>query len=92
MTRLLAAILALLPTLATAQTSCGARETVIEQLQTKYKEVLNAAGLQTANSLIEIWASAETGSWTILSTNQSGLSCPGQKTKQDDAGFHRAFS
>lgn len=66
---------ALAPPAAMAQVNCANREAVIERLQNSFKESLSAAGLQSANSLIEVWSSNDTGSWTIISTQPSGISC-----------------
>ena len=61
--------------MASAQTNCAPRETVIERLQAKYAERLKGGGLQNANTLLEVWASEATGSFTILLTHANGMSC-----------------
>jgi hypothetical protein len=58
--------------------NCAQRATVIERLETKYSEKLTVGGLQknrTAQSVMEIWASDETGTFTVLLTNPNGISC-----------------
>jgi len=62
---------------ATAQ-SCAARDAIVDRLQQKYSERLAAGGLQPLSggaSVIELWASAETGTFTVLLTRASGISC-----------------
>lgn len=56
-------------------TACGTRSDIISQLAKTYHETHRATGLGTDTKLVEIWASAETGSWTILVTEASGKSC-----------------
>ncbi|PCJ09741.1 MAG: hypothetical protein COB16_03365 [Rhodobacteraceae bacterium] len=63
------------PTYAAA---CGAREDVVKQLEDQYSEKLTAGGLQTApsnNSVVEIWSSEQTGTFTVLMTQANGISC-----------------
>jgi len=58
--------------------SCAARETVIERLQEQFSEQLAAGGLQSTRpvkTMVEVWASPETGTFTILLTNPNGLTC-----------------
>lgn len=59
--------------------SCAQRDTVVERLKTKFSEQLTVGGLQgsqnTAQSVVEIWASDETGTFTVLLTNAYGVSC-----------------
>lgn len=58
--------------------SCAQRDHVIERLQTNFSEQLTVGGLQrTQNmtSILEIWASEETGTYTVLLTNPNGFSC-----------------
>lgn len=59
-----------------AQTmSCAERELVIERLQTKYGETRQSMGLGNNNGIVEVFASDETGTWTILVTLPNGMSC-----------------
>lgn len=57
-----------------AQT-CAPRASVVERLNIQFKETLTAQGLQNGNALIEIFASKDTGSFTVLMTNPNGVSC-----------------
>lgn len=54
---------------------CAPRAAVVEQLAERYAEAPQAMGL-TANSLVmELFASRESGSWTITVTSPQGLTC-----------------
>jgi hypothetical protein len=58
--------------------SCADRDRVVERLQTKFSESLTVGGLQktqNALSVMEIWASYETGTYTVLLTNPNGITC-----------------
>lgn len=54
--------------------SCGPREAVLAQLQGKYGETRRAIGLGR-NSVMEVHANDQTGSWTITITTANGLTC-----------------
>lgn len=58
--------------------SCAMRDTVVERLSSVYSEQLTAGGLQTSassQSMVEVWSSPETGTFTVMMTNASGVSC-----------------
>ena len=57
------------------QMVCGKRDSIIAQLEKKYGETRRSLGLQQGRGVIEVYASAETGSWTILVTDTRGTSC-----------------
>jgi hypothetical protein len=65
----------LLPMAASAQQNCAKRDQVVARLANKYGEVRQSIGLAPNNGVFEIYASQDTGSWTILVTNAKGLSC-----------------
>jgi len=46
-----------------------------KQLSRKYDEAPVAFGLQTNGNLLQIYASKDTGTWTVVSTSPAGLSC-----------------
>ncbi|MEM6621204.1 MAG: hypothetical protein AAF674_03180 [Pseudomonadota bacterium] len=60
---------------ADAQMVCGQRDKIIAQLEMKYGETRRSVGLQEGRGLVEVFASEETGSWTILVTDPRGMSC-----------------
>ncbi|MEM7745663.1 MAG: hypothetical protein AAF409_18340 [Pseudomonadota bacterium] len=63
------------PTTADAQTVCGQRDKIIKQLESKYGETRRSVGLQQGRGLVEVFASEETGSWTIVVTDPRGMTC-----------------
>jgi hypothetical protein len=68
-------ILALLASSAgQAQMACENRDKIAKTLKQDYAEAPVSAGLDTAGRMIEVFAST-TGSWTILMTLPSGVSC-----------------
>lgn len=60
---------------AQAQSMCNNRDVFVDQLASKYKEEIAARGLQSSERLLEIFASKETGSFTVLLTRPDGISC-----------------
>lgn len=76
--RLGALAIGLIATASTASASCGAREVLIQGLESKYSEKLAARGLQQnarGSAIVEIWASEDSGTFTVLMTNANGQSC-----------------
>ena len=74
----IAALVFLAPVSAKAQQNCGPRDQVTKKLTEAYGERLTAGGLQKLRgqqSVMELWTSDETGSYTILITRPNGLSC-----------------
>ena len=55
--------------------NCGPREMVVERLATSYGETRQSMGLGANNSVVEVFASSETGTWTITVTSPNGLTC-----------------
>jgi len=55
--------------------NCAERERVVERLSETYGESRQSIGLAPNNSVVEVFASTETGTWTITVTNTSGLTC-----------------
>ncbi|MEM9576450.1 MAG: hypothetical protein AAF999_05505 [Pseudomonadota bacterium] len=55
--------------------NCGPRETVVDRLAEGYGETRQSMGLGANNSVVEIFASIETGTWTITVTTPNGLTC-----------------
>lgn len=61
---------------AAAQTPvCAPRADLVRTLEQAYGETRRGAGLQSADALFEIFASTETGSWTVLITRTDGTAC-----------------
>lgn len=55
--------------------SCADRTLIVERLSTKYGETRQSAGLNQNNGMVEVFASNDTGTWTILVTMPNGTSC-----------------
>jgi hypothetical protein len=51
------------------------RATVLDRLATKFGETRQSMGLGTNNSVIEVFASQDTGTWTITVTRSDGMTC-----------------
>ncbi len=58
-----------------AQNACAPRDTVLERLKTGYGETLAAGGLRSQSQVLEVWASEDTGTWTVLMTDANGMTC-----------------
>jgi len=70
-----ALLLAAEATAAQTQRHCAPRDTVVERLAQAYGETRRSVGLGGDNSLMEVYASDESGSWTITVTTPSGMTC-----------------
>lgn len=70
------ASLALLPRPAFPQTAppCGARASIILHLAERYGETRRSWGI-AQNAVVEVYASAESGTWTIAVTTPDGQMC-----------------
>ncbi len=64
-----------LPSVSFANEVCGTRDRIVATLAGSYGEVRSGLGVQGQRSVIELWTSEETGSWTILMTWPDGMSC-----------------
>ncbi|MEM6385947.1 MAG: hypothetical protein AAF718_06895 [Pseudomonadota bacterium] len=65
-----------LPIAAQAQgQNCGNRELVVERLTNKYGESRQSIGMAPKGRVVEIYASHETGTWTITVTMPNGITC-----------------
>lgn len=73
---LVGAVLVLLALPAQAQgLTCGPRDAVIERLSNQFGETRRGIGLGTQNRVVEVFASDETGTWTITLTLPDGRTC-----------------
>lgn len=69
-------ILVLAAQQASAQSAnCAPRDVVVERLAEKYGETRQSIGIGANNSVVEVFASTETGTWTITVTLASGVTC-----------------
>lgn len=58
-----------------AQSNCAARAQVVERLAARYGESRQSIGLGSDDSLVEVFASQATGTWTITVTRPNGVTC-----------------
>lgn len=64
-----------LPLSASAQSACAPRDAIVEKLKEKYGEDQRGLGLGGKKSVIELWSSEKTGTWTIVMTRPNGTTC-----------------
>ncbi len=69
-----AAVLPFIASAANAQAVCGDRGEIVSRLETAYQEKASAIGLAGNGGVVELYTS-EKGSWTLLLTQTSGVSC-----------------
>lgn len=55
--------------------NCAAHDAVVERLAARYGESRQSIGLSSDNSVVEVFASTETGTWTIVVTRPGGPTC-----------------
>lgn len=55
--------------------NCGPRDRVVARLAENYGETPRSIGLGANNAMVEVFASSNTGSWTITVTSASGVTC-----------------
>ncbi len=73
---LIAAAALLAPLGANAQgQNCGNRDLVVERLTGKYGESRQSIGMAPQGRVVEVYASHETGTWTITVTMPNGITC-----------------
>ena len=71
-----AAVVGLAASGAVAQSdNCVPRERLILKLTTKYQETRQSIGISNDGSVVEVWASIVTGTWTITATFVTGITC-----------------
>lgn len=54
---------------------CAERSLIVHSLAEKYGESRQSVGLGNDNTLVEVFASEETGSWSITVTRAGGPTC-----------------
>jgi len=55
--------------------NCAPRDMVVEQLAANFGESRQSIGLAAQGTVVEVFASFETGTWTITVTNPQGIAC-----------------
>ena len=65
-----------LTSMANAQSNkCGEREVIVTFLATEFGEVVQSVGISNNNGLVEMYANTETGSWSLVFTHPTGVTC-----------------
>ena len=65
--------------------ACAAHGDVVRKLADRYGEVRTGVGLHRQDSVVEVFTSARTGTWTIVVTGADGMACllaAGQRWEQ----------
>lgn len=70
-----AVLLATTTDIAAQGRNCAPRDAVVDRLAEGYGETRQSMGLGANNAVVEVFASSETGSWTITVTQPSGITC-----------------
>ena len=71
----LAALVAAFSLPASAQHQCNTRESVMALLANRYRESPVAVGVTNTGGLVEVLASKDGSTWTIIVTTPQGMSC-----------------
>ncbi len=69
------AAFALLPGIARAAPQCAPRDMVAANLATQFGETRRIIGLAQDNTVMELYAAPETGTWTLTATLPNGTTC-----------------
>ena len=72
---LVASALIVPPSMASAQQNCAPRETVVQRLAARYGETRRTVGRGHDDTIIEVFASAMSGTWTMTVTTTDGQTC-----------------
>ena len=78
MKRLVITILAALwafPVSAQMARNCGPRDIVLDRLAQGFGEVRKSIGIGGNDTLVELFASDETGTWSITVSHPNGITC-----------------
>ena len=54
---------------------CGARDTVVATLAERFGETRRSMGVAANNAVMEVFASTDSGTWTITVTVPDGMMC-----------------
>ncbi len=69
------ALLVALPATAQQAPRCAPRAQMLDVLEQRFSETRRAIGLTNSHAVMELYASDENGSWTILVTLPNGMTC-----------------
>ena len=62
-------------TAAAQQVPCGPSEALTARLASEYGEAVTGGGIDAAGRVLQIFANAETGTWTAVVSTAEGMSC-----------------
>jgi len=71
----LGAAVSVMASAVSAEPRCGARKTLVKQLERKYQETSIAIGVGNDGKLVEVLSNGDGGTWTIIATSPAGISC-----------------
>ena len=71
----LALALAMIATPALAERQCAGHTMIADALAKNFSEVRRSIGLAQDNTVMELYASDKTGTWTLTVTMPSGMTC-----------------
>lgn len=57
------------------QPACDKRDKITERLETRYQEFLTAWGMSNTGQLVELWATENGETWTLVLSHANGISC-----------------
>jgi len=60
---------------AMAEQACADRAEVVNRLERNFGETRQSMGLNAQTGVVEVYASDQTGTWTIVLTRPDGVSC-----------------
>ncbi len=63
------------PSLAQQARNCAPRDTIVSLLAERYGEARQSVGVAANGGLVEVFASDETGTWTLTITTSTGIMC-----------------
>ena len=63
------------PAAAQVSRNCADRESIVTRLAERFGETRQSIGLGSNNQVMEVYASLETGTWTITVTHPNGMTC-----------------
>ncbi|WP_298296173.1 hypothetical protein [uncultured Litoreibacter sp.] len=62
-------------TMAQSNNRCAERQVVLDRLSGKFGEARQSIGMAPNNTVVEMFASAASGTWTITVTHPNGVTC-----------------
>lgn len=63
------------PVFAQTANQCGPRAAVVDDLERRFGESQQAAGIVSERQVLEVWSNTDTGTWTALVSDHIGGTC-----------------